>query len=268
MSRAASRPRARARARPSVERSRPSVRAQLAKALGGRRGMVEAAVPTILFTVLWLTTKELRRRSIVSVAAAVVLLVVRLVQRSTVQFVVNALFGIGIGWLFVTMSARHGGSEDDQALAYFLPGIIYNTGYSVVLAFTCLIGWPLVGFMVGSVTGDPTAWHKDRQVVRLCTLLTWLLVAPCILRVWSRRRSGSPASRRDRPDTAVAVLGVLKIAMGWPLQLAALARWSGCWRATRPRSRATRSGPGRCERRMRRPGPSRTKPSSRERSNR
>ncbi len=25
------------------------------------------------------------------------------------------------------------------------------------------------------------------------------------------------------PDTAVAVLGVLKIAMGWPLQLAALA---------------------------------------------
>jgi len=200
------------------------VRSQLAKALGGRRGMVEAAVPTIMFTALWLTTKELQLALGVSVAAAAVLLVARLVQRSTVQFVVNALFGIGIGWLFVTMSARSGGSADDQALAYFLPGIIYNTGYSVLLAFTVLIGWPLVGFMVGSVTGDPTAWHDDRQVVKLCSRLTWVLVAPCIIRVvaqaplWFAAKSGAVDV-----DAAVAILGVLKIIMGWPLQLAALA---------------------------------------------
>jgi hypothetical protein len=212
------------RSEASVETVEAVVRAQLSKALGGRRGMIEAAVPTVLFTVFWLTTKELRTALIVSVAAAVALLVVRIVQRSTVQFVVNALVGIGIGWLFVTMSARSGGSEDDQALAYFLPGIIYNTGYSLVLAFTCIIGWPLVGFMVGSVTGDPTAWHRDRQVVRLCSQLTWLLVAPCILRVvsqapiWFAGKSGAMDA-----DAAVAILGVLKIAMGWPLQLAALA---------------------------------------------
>jgi hypothetical protein len=212
----------------SVETVEAVVRAQLSKALGGRRGMIEAAVPTVLFTVFWLTTKELTTALIVSVAAAVALLVVRVVQRSTVQFVVNALVGIGIGWLFVTMSARSGGSADDQALAYFLPGIIYNTGYSVVLAFTCIIGWPLVGFMVGSVTGDATAWHRDRQVVRLCSQLTWLLVAPCILRVvsqapiWFAGKSGAIDA-----DTAVAILGVLKIAMGWPLQVAALALMVG-----------------------------------------
>jgi len=199
------------------------VRAQLAKALGGRRGMVEAAVPTIIFTVFWLTTRELQLALIVSVAAAVALLVLRLVQRSTVQFVVNALVGIGIGWLFVTLSARNGGSEDDQALAYFLPGILYNSVYTVILAFTCLIGWPLVGFMVGSVTGDATAWHADRPVVRLCTRLTLLLAVPCFLRVlvqgpiWLAGHSGS-----IDVDTAVAALGVLKIALGWPLQLAVI----------------------------------------------
>ena len=32
------------------------VRHQLSQALGGRRGMVEAAIPTVRFTVLWLTT--------------------------------------------------------------------------------------------------------------------------------------------------------------------------------------------------------------------
>jgi hypothetical protein len=207
----------------SVETVEAVVRAQLSKALGGRRGMVEAATPTLLFTIMFLTTKELRLALAVSLAAAVALLVVRLVQRSTVQFVVNAMVGIGIGWLFVSMAARNGGDANDQALAYFLPGIIYNTGYTVLLSVTCLIRWPLVGFMVGSVTGDPTAWHKDSQVVRLCTHLTWLLVLPCLLRVvvqaplWLGGHSGA-----IEPSTAVAALGVLKVVMGWPLQLTAL----------------------------------------------
>ena len=206
-----------------VETVEEVVRAQLAKALGGRRGMIEAAVPTILFTVTWLTADDLRTALVVSLAAALLLLAVRLVQRSTVQFVVNALVGIGIGWLFVTMSARGGGTEDEQALAYFLPGILYNTGYAVLMALTCLIGWPLVGFMVGSVTGDPTAWHDDKQIVRLCTRLTWLLVLPCIVRagvqgpIWLAGNGGALD-----PKTAVALLGVLKIALGWPLQVAAL----------------------------------------------
>jgi hypothetical protein len=208
----------------SVETVEAVVRGQLSKALGGRRGMVEAAVPTLLFTITWLSTRELPTALVASLVVALALLVVRLVQRSSIQFVMNAIFGIGIGWLFVTMSARSGGSEDDKALAFFLPGIIYNTGYSVLLAFTCLIGWPLMGFMVGSVTGDPTAWHRDRQVVKLCSLLTWVLVAPCILRVaiqapiWLSAKSGAIEA-----DAAIAVLAILKIAMGWPLQLAALA---------------------------------------------
>lgn len=199
------------------------VRGQLSKALGGRRGMVEAALPTLAFTALWLTTRELQVALLVSVGAALVLLAIRLVQRSTVQFVVNALFGIGIGWFFVRLAASRGGSEDEQALAYFLPGLLYNGGYAVVMALTCLVGWPLVGFMVGSVTGEVTAWHEDRQVVRLCTTLTWLLAVPCVLRValqaplWLGGWSGSIDI-----DFAIAALGILKVALGWPLQLAAL----------------------------------------------
>jgi hypothetical protein len=208
---------------PSVDTVEAVVRRQLATALGGRRGMLEAAVPTILFTLTWLTQRDLTLALMISVGAALVLLAIRLVQRSTPQFVLNALFGIGIGWVFVRIAASRGGDEDAQALAYFLPGILYNGAYFLVFALTCLIGWPVVGFMVGSVTGDPTAWHEDRQVVRLCTRLTWLLALPCAVRllvqgpVWLAGNTDS-----IDVDTAIAVLGVLKIALGWPLQLATL----------------------------------------------
>ena len=218
------------------------VRAQLSRALGGRRGMLEAAVPTIIFTITFISMKNLQLSLVVSVAAAVVLLVLRLVQRSSVQFVVNSLVGIGIGALFAWRSARGGGDANDQALAYFLPGIIYNSGYAVVISTTILVRWPVVGFMVGSVAGDPTAWHRDSQIVRLCSNLSWLLVLPCVLRVVVQLPLYL-AGRNDIYDTdaAVAALAVSKIAMGWPLQLAALAAM--VWMLARNRTPVDPTGP-------------------------
>jgi hypothetical protein len=200
------------------------VREQLSNALGGVRGMLEAAVPTIMFTVVFLTRHDLRAAIVVSLATAGLLLVVRLVQRTTVKFVLNALVGIGIGTLFAWRAARGGGDAGDQALAYFLPGLIYNLVYGLVMIFTVLIRWPIVGFVVGSVAGDPTAWHDEPRVVRLCSRLTLLLALPCAVRVvvqgpiYLAGRNGWWST-----DSAVAALGVAKLAMGWPLQVAALA---------------------------------------------
>ncbi|HEX4976571.1 MAG TPA: DUF3159 domain-containing protein [Nocardioides sp.] len=198
------------------------VRTQLSKALGGKRGMLEAAVPTIAFTVTFLTLKDLRTALVVSVSAALVLLVVRIVQRSTPQFVLNSLVGIGIGALFAWRSAQGGGDASDNALAYFLPGLVYNAGYAAVMTFTIVIGWPVVGFMVGSVAGDPTAWHREPQVVRLCRNLTWMLVLPCVIRVAVQLPIYLGGRAAEDADPYIAALGVSKLLMGWPLQLAAL----------------------------------------------
>ncbi|MFI6454281.1 DUF3159 domain-containing protein [Streptosporangium amethystogenes] len=187
-----------------------AIRSQLAKAFGGVRGVIEAAVPTIAFTGMWIATSDLKLSLIVSISAAVLLLAVRLVQRSTPQFVINSLIGIGIGAFF---ASRTGQAED-----VFLPGILYNAGYSVVMLLSIVTRWPVVGFLIGSVTGDPTAWRADSAVVRLCTRLTWLLMIPCVVRVAVQL----PVYLIGRDD-AVAELGILKIAMGWPLQVAALA---------------------------------------------
>ncbi|MGN9782914.1 DUF3159 domain-containing protein [Nonomuraea sp. ZG12] len=187
-----------------------AVRAQLAKAFGGFRGIVEAAVPTIAFTLTWIITEELRLSLIISITLAVVLLLVRIAQRSTPQFVINALIGIAIGAFF---ASRTGDAKD-----YFLPGILYNAGYAVAMLVSIVTRWPVVGFLIGSVTNDPVGWRKDPGIVRLCVKLTWLLMIPCVVRVAVQL----PVYLYGG-DQAVAALGFAKIAMGWPLQVAALA---------------------------------------------
>ncbi len=218
-----------------VETVEALVRAQMATALGGRRGMVEAGVPGVLFTVLWLSTRDLRVALVGSLVVALLALGLRLAQRSTPQFCFNALFAIGIGFLFVRLAASSGGSESEQALAFFLPGILISLGYTVLMAGSCLAGWPFVGFMLGSVTGDPTAWHADHQVVALCSRLTWLFLLPGAVGValqgpvWLAGYSGVLDI-----DVAVLVLGVLRVGLGWPLRI--LAWMSMIWVLGRDRT--------------------------------
>lgn len=209
---------------PTVATVEAMVRQQMSTALGGKRGMLEAAIPGLLFTAIWLPTKDLRLALIISLVSAGAALVVRLVQRSTLQYVLNAVFSIGIGFVFVRLAASSGGSEDDQALAFFLPGILYSLAYTILLFGSVVVRWPAVGFMLGSVTGDPTAWHKEPQVVKLCGRLTLLLGAPGAVGVALQ----GPVWVLGWQDaigtgTAVAIIAGLRYGLGWPLRIAS---WS------------------------------------------
>jgi hypothetical protein len=203
------------------------VRRQLSKALGGKRGMVEAAVPTLTFTVSYLVLQgrdglggfgllenpALEWAIALGLGVAALLAVVRIVQRGSTQFVFNGLFGIAIASIF---AARSGQAEDA-----FLPGIIYNAVYAVVLILTVLIRWPAVGIMIGGVTGDLTSWRANPAIVTLSSRLTWLLVVPCVVRVAVQLPLYLAASAGS--TAAFGALGAAKIGMGWPLQVAAFA---------------------------------------------
>ena len=229
---------------PTVLTVEAVVRRQMAKSLGGRRGMLEAGVPSLAFTILWLTTKNLQLSLAVAGAIAVAALVLRLVQRSTTQYVLNAIVGIAIGYLFVRLAAHGGGDQSDQALAYFLPGIIISGVESIAIAISCLVRWPLVGFMVGSAMGDPVAWHEDDQIVRLCTRLTWLLVAPGAIGAssegvfWVLGHGGAMSA-----STAVGIIAFLRYAVVWPIRIGswALMIWLLARNATPIDSRPTES---------------------------
>jgi hypothetical protein len=200
------------------------VRHQLAAAVGGRRGMLEAAIPGLVFTVVWLSTDNLQWAMIGGLGVAGVALAIRLLQRSSVQYVFNAIFGIAIGWLFVRWAESSGATPDEQKLAFFLPGILISLGYTVVLGGSCLVRWPALGFMLGAVADDPLGWHDNKQVVKLCSRLTWVMLLPGAVGVLLQ---GPVWLLGDRgvigTELAVALIFGLRTILGWILRIAS---WS------------------------------------------
>lgn len=184
------------------------VRAQLTKALGGVRGVVEAAVPTIAFTGTYVFAHQLRLSLIIAGAAAVLELVLRVVQRSSPQFVLNAVFGTAIAAFF---ALRSGKAQDA-----FVPGMLYTAGVTALMLVSVVVRWPFVGFMVGATNPeDPLAWRRNPAIVRLAGRLSLILLLPGVLKLSVQ----IPLYLSGQ----VFWLGVSKIALGWPAYLGALA---------------------------------------------
>lgn len=177
------------------------VRTELLRALGGWRGTLEAAVPVLLFVVAWTTTDRLRTSLLVAGAGMAAFVVLRLLQRQTLVHVTSGVVGLVVA---AAVASRTGEASD-----FFLPGILYNAGLAVVFGASMLLGWPVVGFMFGAVTGDPTGWRSRRGVRRMFQKLTAVLLANYVVRVVVQLPlylSGS-----------VVALGISKVALGWPL---------------------------------------------------
>jgi hypothetical protein len=177
------------------------VRVELLRALGGWRGTLEAAVPVLLFVTAWGLTSELRWAIWLAGAGMAAFVVARLVQRQTLTHVLSGVVGLVVAAVVAT---RTGNASD-----FFLPGILYNAGLAVVFATSMVLGWPVVGFMFGAVTGDVTGWRRRRGVRRLFQKLTGVLLANYVIRVAVQLPLYLAGS--------VVVLGASKVALGWPL---------------------------------------------------
>ncbi|WP_432513911.1 DUF3159 domain-containing protein [Kineococcus sp. SYSU DK001] len=179
------------------------VRQRLSAALGGWRGMVDSAVAPLAFLVGWLTTRDLLVSVGASIAVMLVALVVRIARRETLQF--------AVGGILVTAVAAFIASRTGRAQDVFLPGILLNLALSVVFVVSMVTRWPVVGFLVGAVTEEPTAWRRDRGIVSLCQKLTGLLLAGYLVRVAVQLPLYLAGN--------TTALAVTKLALGWPLLL-------------------------------------------------
>src|SRR4051794_4803394 len=111
-------------------------------AVGGVRGVVESVAPGLLFVVVFVATgQRLVPALVVALAAAVVTVVVRLVQRQPPTMAFGGFLGVAVG---VFWAWRTGDAKD-----FFAYGLWVNVSWFLGTLITVLVGWPLVGLVVG-----------------------------------------------------------------------------------------------------------------------
>lgn len=134
-------------------------RDQMLAQLGGWRGMVDATLPTVAFVVAN-GIAGLRIGIWAAVAAAVVVFVLRLARRESVQQAIGGLFAVGIA---VAIAANTG-----QARDFFVLGIVRSLAIGVVLLGSIPFRWPLVGVVaeflapshLGSMATHSMPWNR------------------------------------------------------------------------------------------------------------
>ncbi|WP_449277368.1 DUF3159 domain-containing protein [Leucobacter sp. GX24907] len=170
-------------------------------AIGGVRGVVESLLPGLLFLVVYVFTQDATLSVIAPAALAVIAVLVRLVSGQPVVSALSGALGVGV---CIAATLWTGSGRD-----YFLPGFLINTGWIAALLISVLVGWPLLGLVMGALRGDLTGWRRIRLLKRAATLtsLLWLTLFVARLAVQV------PLYLADQ----VEALGVARLVMGVPL---------------------------------------------------
>jgi hypothetical protein len=200
--------------------------------LGGPGQAVDASVPGVVFVAVWLATDALGWTqpivlggvAAVVVAGAVALWRWRRGERPR-AVAVGLLLAVGAALLAVYTG---------RAQDFFLPRIVANAGSLAAWLVSIAIRWPLLGLVVGALTGHPTRWRRDPDLVRGYCRASWVWVAQYAVRVvvftglWAA-------------DQVVA-LGIAQVVLTWPLVVVCVA---ASWPLVRSALPAGHPGPRR-----------------------
>ena len=180
----------------------PDTPPSLAGAVGGPLGMLESALPAVVFVAVYsLSGSNTNLSAIVAVGLALVLTVARLVRRESPRHALSGLVGVAFA---AFVAARSGRAED-----FFLPGLLANAAYASAFVISIAAHRPLVGIIVGALDGEGREWRDEPDRMRAFTRATWLWAGIFLARFAVQL----PLYLAG----AVVALGVAKTAMGIPL---------------------------------------------------
>ncbi len=185
-------------------------RHKVLSAFGGKKGLIDSGIPSVIFLLVFNLRDDLQDALYASVGVSIVLTIIRLLARDTVQ---HAFSGM-IGALICAWFANRTGNPSDV----FLPKLLTNLGYGTVYLIANLAGWPILGLMLGPILGENLLWRNDPARKKAYLRASWLWVAMFFTRIavqYPIYKSGN-----------VNLLGTVNLAMGYPLFIAtAYASW-------------------------------------------
>ena len=147
----------------------------LAALLGGPRGAVASMLPPVIYVVVYFATgSDLTAAVISALTIGVVLARLRLTRRKKPVRIVGALLVV----VLAATVAHH----TVNFTSYFWPLVLANVASALAFAFSILIRLPLLGVIVGPITGKGMKWRKDPDLLRACAKACWLWVLLNVVR--------------------------------------------------------------------------------------
>lgn len=179
-------------------------------AIGGWRGVLESLVPATVYLVVYVITQDPRLSAIAPLVIAGLAVLWRLLRKEPLTAALSGVIGVVVCVAAVMFSG--------EGSSYFVPGFYINGAWILAHTISLLVGWPLIGLLLGFLRGSLTEWKKIPALRRTAQLVTifWILVFAARLVVQL------PLYFADN----TSALGIARLVMGVPLfALAILFTW-------------------------------------------
>jgi xanthine/uracil permease len=187
-------------------------RDKVINALGGKKGLIDSGLPAVVFLVVFNLNQDLRGAIWASLSLSIILAIWRLARKDTIQHVISGFIGVA----FCAYLANRTGNATD----FFLPKFLTNLAYGTVYLIANVVGWPILGLVLGPILGENLLWRKNPERKKAYIRAGWLWVAMFYLRLLVQ-----VPIYLSGPEN-LNLLGSVNLAMGYPLFAAAA--W-GSW---------------------------------------
>jgi hypothetical protein len=174
-------------------------------ALGGKKGLIDSGLPAVVFLIVFNFNQNLQTAIWASLGLAIFLAIWRLARRDTIQHSISGVIGV----LICAYFANRSGNASD----FYIPKLLTNLGYGTVYLIANLVGWPILGLVLGPLLGENFTWRNNPRRKKMYIKASWLWVALFFSRIavqYPIYKSGN-----------VNLLGTVNLAMGYPLFFAA-----------------------------------------------
>jgi hypothetical protein len=171
------------------------------KALGGKKGLIDSGLPAVIFLVTFNVRNDLREAIVAALSLSICLAIFRLAKKDTIQHSISGILGV----LICAYFANRSGNASD----FYIPKLLTNLAYGSTYLIANLVGWPILGIVLGPLLGENFEWRKNPERKKVYTRASWIWVAMFFSRIavqYPIYRSGN-----------VNLLGTVNLAMGYPL---------------------------------------------------
>ena len=174
----------------------------LQAALGGKLGITESGLPSVVFILIYTINGQVLSPALWgALGTAFVLTIVRIIRRGSIQFALAGMIGVAIS-AFIA-------SRTGNAANFYLPGLLLQAAYAIAYLVSIVVGWPLIGVVLGPLLGEGFTWRDDPARKRAYSQASWLWFGMFTVRL---------AVQLPLYLLSMTVaLGWVKVAMGWPL---------------------------------------------------